>query len=144
MASGDLNQDKETVFSRLIINTVEKMSPELKGWVKKKIRFGFPNKKGNVACTLTKNDLKHYEAVIYLFDDLLAEKEWVQEYFLLHEIAHAKLKHTCQVDAEKENKEEDEAHALAWQLWKKMRTADQIKEQRTDIERRTGRWKNKE
>ena len=82
--------------------------------------------------------------MICLFDDLLAEKECVQEYFLLHEIAHAKLKHTLQSDVEKEKKQEDEAHALAWQWWKKARTDEEIKKMRIDIERRSGRWENEE
>jgi hypothetical protein len=139
-----VTQDKGALFTDLINRTIAKMPPELSSWVKKEIRFGFPNKKGNVGCILTKDDLKHYEAVITLFDDLLNEKEWVQEYFLLHEIAHAKLKHTYQTDTEKENKEENEAHALAWQWWKKARTNEQIKKQRIDIEQRTGRWKNED
>jgi len=136
----DLEQDKQALFSDLIYGTVAKM-PELGDWVKKKIRFVFPIKK-NVAATLTEDDLKHYEAVIFLFDDLLKEKEWVQEYYLLHEIAHAKLKHSY--DIEKEKKLEDEAHALAWQWWKELRTPEQIRNQRIDIERRTGRRENQE
>lgn len=106
------NQNKETIFTELIERTLAKMPSDFDAWVRKKIVFVFPKEK-ELARTISKKESKHYEAVIVLHDELLSQEEWYQEHSLLHEIAHAKLKHTKQSDAEKERKQENEANALA-------------------------------
>lgn len=105
-------QNKETIFTELIERTLAKMPPDFDAWVRKKIVFVFPKEK-NLATTVNKRDLKHHEAVIVLFDELLSEKEWSQEHSLLHEIAHVKLKHIKQNDVERERRQENEANVLA-------------------------------
>lgn len=94
------------------------MPSEFESWVRKKIVFVFP-KEGNLATTVPKNDSKHYEAMICLFDELLTKEEPYQEYCLLHEIAHVKLKHRTQTDAEENRKQEDKAKDLAMKWWTK-------------------------
>jgi Zn-dependent peptidase ImmA (M78 family) len=106
------NQNKETAFKDLIERTLAKMPSDFDAWVRKKIVFVFPKEK-ELARTISKKESKHYEAMIILHDELLSQEEWYQEHSLLHEIAHAKLKHIKQSDAEKERKQESEAHALA-------------------------------
>jgi Zn-dependent peptidase ImmA (M78 family) len=106
------NQNKETIFTELIERTLAKMPSDFAKWVKKKIVFVFPKEK-ELARTIPKKESKHYEAVIILHDELLSQEEGYQEHSLLHEIAHVRLKHTKQNDAEKERKQENEAHALA-------------------------------
>jgi Zn-dependent peptidase ImmA (M78 family) len=131
------NQNKETIFEDLIKRTLAKMPSEFATWVKKKIAFVFP-KEEELARTVPKNDSKHYEAVICLHDELLTKDESSQEYYLLHEIAHVKLKHKTQSDAEKKRKQEDEANALAWEWWTKAQSEEARKEMKMEIERRFG------
>jgi hypothetical protein len=106
------NQKKETIFTELIERTLAKMPSDFDAWIRKKIVFVFPKEK-ELARAIPKKELKHYEAMIILHDELLSQEEWYQEHSLLHEIAHVKLKHTKQSDAEKERKQENEAHTLA-------------------------------
>jgi Zn-dependent peptidase ImmA (M78 family) len=106
------NQNRETLFTNLIRRTLAKMPSDFATWVLKKIVFIFP-KEENLATTIHRNESKHYEAVICLFDDLLTKDESIQEFSLLHEIAHVKLKHKTQNDTEKKRKQENEANVLA-------------------------------
>jgi hypothetical protein len=120
------NQSKETLFRELVGRTLAKMPSEFEDWVMRKIIIVFPREK-NLATTVIKEDSKHYEAVIILFDELLGQEDWFQEHSLLNEIAHVKLKHRTQDDAEKRRKQENEANALAskWLVEAKSREARQ-------------------
>jgi hypothetical protein len=125
------NQNKETIFEDLIKRTLAKMPPDFDAWVRKKIVFVFP-KENNYARTIPKKELKHYEAMIILFDELLTTEEPIQELSLLHEIAHVKLEHRTQNDAEKERKQEDKANALALKWLTEVRIEESRKKMTLD------------
>lgn len=106
-------QKKGDAFKSIIEKTLHRQPDKLSEWVYKKIKFIFPDGK-MLGCAVYKKETKRHDGIIYLSDEFLNVSETYQEWTILHEIAHIKLKHSGQRNFEMVKKQESEAYNLAW------------------------------
>ena len=104
--------DTENRYNEIIAAALAKIPSDCIEWVIGKITFVRPEKM-RLSYAICGDQLKHFEGIIVLFDELLEQSTEVQEFAILHEIAHIKLKHNWNADSECMHQQEVEADKLA-------------------------------
>ena len=104
--------DKENECNEIIAAALAKIPADCIDWVIDKITFVRPEKM-KLAQTIGREQLKHFEGIIVLFDELLEQTTEVQEFAVLHEIAHIKLRHKLNATGELAVHQEEKADKLA-------------------------------
>jgi Zn-dependent protease with chaperone function len=101
--------DRENLFNEAITAALMRLPTELEDWVINKVTFLHPEQ-AELAHAIHGEQLTPYEGVIVLFDDLIEQTIEVQEFLILHEIAHIKLRHPQKPTQQQENEADQEAN----------------------------------
>jgi hypothetical protein len=104
--------DKENGFDEVIAAALAKIPADCLEWVLDKITF-VRSEKMKLAQGIGGKQLKRFEGIIVLFDELLEQTTEVQEFAVLNEIAHIKLQHKLNATGELAMHQEEEADGLA-------------------------------
>jgi hypothetical protein len=104
--------DKENRFDEIIAAALAKIPADCIDWVLEKITFVRPEKM-KLAHAIGGEQLKYFEGIIVLFDELLEQTTEVQEFAVLHEIADIKLQHKLIATGELAKHQEAKADELA-------------------------------
>jgi hypothetical protein len=104
--------DKENRFDEIITAALAKIPADCIDWVLEKITFMRPEKM-KLAQAIGREQLKYFEGIIVLFDELLEQTTEVQEFAVLHEIADIKLQHKLNATGELAGHQEEKADELA-------------------------------
>jgi hypothetical protein len=108
----NISADKENRFDEIIAAALAKIPADCIDWVLEKITFVRPEKM-KLAHAIGGEQLKYFEGIIVLFDELLEQTTEVQEFAVLHEIADIKLQHKLNATGELAEHQEEKADELA-------------------------------